>query len=114
MLLTSIVSMLSMTRLRSRAARPSAVAIGLVMVMSLSGCAVGPKYRRPSVPVPPQFKESAAPATQPGAITPIAYSDWWRVVDDPVLDRLERDADAANQDIRVAVASSGQSLDHSR
>src|SRR5207244_7115451 len=58
----------------------------------------------PSVPVPPQFKESAAPATQPGAITPIAYSDWWRVVDDPVLDRLERDADAANQDIRVAVA----------
>ncbi len=104
MLLTRLVPMLSMTRLRNCTARPSAVAIGLVMVMSLSGCAVGPKYRRPSVPVPPQFKESAAATTPVSAIAPIAYSDWWRVFDDPVLDRLEKDADAANQDIRVAVA----------
>jgi multidrug efflux system outer membrane protein len=38
------------------------------------------------------------------AIPPIAYSDWWRVFEDPVLDRLEQEAGAANQDIRVAVA----------
>src|SRR5437867_6544084 len=88
MLLTRLVSMISMSRLRNCAARPGTLAIGLVMVMSLSGCALGPKYRRPSVPVPAQFKESDAPASQPGAITPIAYSDWWRVLDDTVLDRL--------------------------
>jgi multidrug efflux system outer membrane protein len=81
------------------------VAIGLVMVMSLSGCAVvGPKYRRPSAPVPSQFKESGAPTSPVSTIPPIAYSDWWRVFEDPVLDRLEREAGAANQDIRVAVA----------
>jgi multidrug efflux system outer membrane protein len=39
-----------------------------------------------------------------GAIPAIAYNDWWRVFDDPVLDRLEREAAAANQDIRVAVS----------
>jgi multidrug efflux system outer membrane protein len=81
------------------------VAIGLVMVMSVSGCAVvGPTYRRPSVAVPSQFKESGAPTRQVSAIPPIAYSDWWRVFEDPVLDRLEQEAGAANQDIRVAVA----------
>jgi multidrug efflux system outer membrane protein len=81
------------------------VAIGLVMVMSLSGCAVvGPTYRRPSAPVPAQFKESGVPTSPVSTIPPIAYSDWWRVFEDPVLDRLEQEAGAANQDIRVAVA----------
>src|ERR1700681_3965937 len=84
--------------------RSSAVAIGLVLVMSVSGCAVGPKYQRPSAPVPSQFKESAAPTTPGSATTPIAYIDWWRVFDDPVLDGLEKEAGTANQDIRVAVA----------
>jgi multidrug efflux system outer membrane protein len=84
--------------------RPRSLAIGLLTVTSVSGCAVGPKYQRPSAPVPPQFKESAAPTAQGGATTPIAYNDWWRVFGDPVLDRLEQDAGAANQDIRVAVA----------
>jgi multidrug efflux system outer membrane protein len=84
--------------------RPRSLAIGLLTVTSLSGCAVGPKSQRPSAPVPPQFKESAAATAQGAATTPIAYSDWWRVFGDPVLDRLEQDAGAANQDIRVAVA----------
>jgi multidrug efflux system outer membrane protein len=76
----------------------SAVAL---MLLSLAGCMVGPKYRRPAAPVPPQFKEGG----RPDSVTPeIAYSDWWRVFNDSYLDRLERDADAANQDIKLAVA----------
>src|SRR3984893_1600392 len=109
MLPTRFVSMtLSMTRLQIFTARSSAAAIGLLMVLSLSGCAVGPKYQRPSAPVPSQFKESAAPATQASATTPIAYNDWWRAFDDAVLDGLEKEADAANQDIQVAVARGDQ------
>jgi multidrug efflux system outer membrane protein len=69
-----------------------------------SGCAVGPKYHRASAPVPTRFKESAATSTQGSGITSIAYKDWWRVFDDPVLADLEKQADAANQDIRTAVA----------
>src|SRR5216683_2067325 len=105
MRLTRFVPMtLSLTRVRISAARSSAVAIGLVMVMSLSGCAVGPKYQRPSAPVPTQFKESTSPATQGAATPPIAYNNWWLVFNDPTLNQLESDADSANQDIRVAVA----------
>src|SRR5712664_3873690 len=95
---------LSMTRLRMSAARSSTAAIGLVTLISISGCALGPRYQPPVAPVPSQFKESGTTATQVSAIPPIAYSDWWRVFDDPVLDRLEQEAVAANQDIRVAMA----------
>ena len=84
--------------------RSNAAVIGLLPVVLLSGCAVGPKYHPPTVPVPAHFKESAPPTIDTRAITPIAYSDWWRVFNDPALDRLEQDADAANQDIRIAVA----------
>jgi multidrug efflux system outer membrane protein len=105
MLRTRFVSMTSsLTRLRSSAARSSTVAIGIVMAMSLTGCAVGPKYQRPTAPVPAQFKESNAPATQGQGTPPIAYNNWWLVFNDPTLDQLENDADSANQDIRVAVA----------
>jgi multidrug efflux system outer membrane protein len=82
----------------------AAAAVGLGMLMALSGCAVGPKYQRPTAPVPTQFKESSAPTTESAATPPIAYSNWWLVFNDPTLDQLEKDADAANQDIRIAVA----------
>jgi len=84
--------------------RSTAVAIGVLPVMLFSACAVGPKYQRPAVPVPPQFKEFAPQASQGSATSPIAYADWWREFNDAVLDRLEQDAVAANQDIRIAVA----------
>jgi multidrug efflux system outer membrane protein len=76
------------------------VAVVLALV-SLAGCTVGPKYHQPVPPVPAHFKEGGTPDSG----TPdIAYSDWWRVFNDPELARLETEADAANQDIRLAVA----------
>src|SRR5712672_143719 len=72
-----------------------------IAVISLAGCMVGPKYHQPVPPVPAQFKEGGSADSG----TPdIAYSDWWRVFHDPDLARLETDADAANQDIRLAMA----------
>ena len=69
--------------------------------LSVTGCMVGPKYHQPIPPAPTQFKEGATPDSG----TPdIAYSDWWRVFKDPDLARLESEADAANQDIKLAVA----------
>jgi multidrug efflux system outer membrane protein len=70
-------------------------------LFSMAGCMVGPKYHHPVPPVPANFKEGGTPDSG----TPdIAYSDWWRAFDDPALSRLETDADAANQDIKLAVA----------
>ncbi len=98
----SITSTVMHTRLFTL--RSIGMEVGLLTVLALSGCAVGPKYQRPSAPVPTQFKESNPSATQ-GAGTPsIAYSNWWLVFNDPTLNHLESDADSANQDIRVAVA----------
>jgi outer membrane protein, multidrug efflux system len=62
---------------------------------------VGPKYHQPVPPVPAHFKEGGTPDSSTPAI---AYSNWWRVFKDSELDRLEAEADAANQDVRVAVA----------
>jgi multidrug efflux system outer membrane protein len=76
----------------------AALALGTFFI---SGCMVGPKYHKPMAPIPTQFKEGGAP----DAGTPqIAYSDWWRVFNDSELSHLETDADAANQDIKLAVA----------
>jgi multidrug efflux system outer membrane protein len=95
---------LGMARHRISVARSSAVAIGMVMAMSLPGCTVGPKYQRPTAPVPAQFKESNAPATHGAGTSAIAYNNWWLVFNDSTLDQLESEADSANQDIRIAVA----------
>src|SRR6202166_433436 len=72
-----------------------------IAAFSFAGCVVGPKYHQPVPPVPPQFKEGGTPDSGTPAI---AYSDWWRVFNDPELDRLEKEADAANQDIKLAVS----------
>src|SRR5260370_38906040 len=76
------------------------VALALTL-FSLAGCMVGPKYHQPVPPVPASFKEGGTADSGP---PDIAYSDWWRVFNDPELARLETAADAANQDIRLAVA----------
>ena len=70
----------------------------------LSGCMVGPDYRRPPAPVPVAFKE------QPGwkMATPqdaAAKGDWWTVFGDPLLDRLERQVDIGNQTLREQAAA---------
>lgn len=69
----------------------------------LSGCTVGPNYRRPAVPTAPSYQEphvNAAGATPPA----IAWSNWWTIFNDPVLDNLEGQAADANRDIRIALA----------
>jgi outer membrane protein, multidrug efflux system len=76
----------------------AAVALGIVW---LSGCMVGPKYHQPTPPVPSQFKEDG---TSDSGTPEIAYSDWWRVYKGAELSRLETEADAANQDIKLAMA----------
>src|SRR4029077_13238863 len=76
-------------------------AVVAMAIFSLAGCVVGPKYHQPVAPVPAHFKEGGTPDSG----TPdIAYSDWWRVFNDPELARLDTEADAANQDIRLAIA----------
>ena len=68
----------------------------------LSACRVGPNYRPPAVPVPPSFSGDGVAEPAAGSAS-IGAGDWWKVFQDPQLDALERETDAANTDIKVAV-----------
>jgi outer membrane protein, multidrug efflux system len=72
-------------------------------VALLAGCTVGPNYHRPPVPVAPAWEEPHD-QTAAAATPDIAWSNWWTVFHDPVLDNLETQASDANRDIRIAVA----------
>lgn len=76
----------------------------LVVLALLSACTVGPDYVRPSAPVPAAFKESegwkVAEPKQAASGAP-----WWSVYNDPTLDRLERQVDVNNQNLKLAEAS---------
>jgi len=73
------------------------------LIAPLSACAVGPNYRPPTLP-PSAARPFAS--TQPAAATsePLP-ANWWRLYDDPVLDRLVGEALVKNQDLKVAAAN---------
>jgi len=67
-----------------------------LLLLLLAGCAVRPDYQRPPVELPAAWKESAPRFVEDGR--------WWRIYDDPVLDRLVEEALAQNSDVLVAAA----------
>ena len=72
-----------------------------VGISLLAGCTVGPNYHRPPVATAPAFQE---PQTQSAPRADIAWTNWWTVFSDPVLNDLEAQATNANRDIRIAIA----------
>src|ERR1700722_4798644 len=69
----------------------------------LSGCAVGPDYRRPTTPHIDSFKEARdwKPAQPSDALE---RGHWWTLFEDPVLDELEDAIEPANQSLHLAEA----------
>ncbi|PLX89010.1 MAG: hypothetical protein C0618_02510 [Desulfuromonas sp.] len=75
----------------------------LLLTLLLAGCVVGPDYQRPEMDVPVAYKSDASwKEAEPKAA--LAKGAWWTVYGDPLLDDLEQQAIAANQDLRVALA----------
>lgn len=71
--------------------------------LALSGCMVGPNYVSPAPNQPAQvpFSQAGAPGFTPAE----PPADWWRLFNQPVVDRLVGEALAANTDLRVAAAN---------
>jgi multidrug efflux system outer membrane protein len=65
-----------------------------------SACAVGPKYQRPEVATPKEYRFAIGPQEAAS----IADLPWWEVFQDPELEALIREALASNQDLRLAAA----------
>ncbi|MFX1734131.1 efflux transporter outer membrane subunit [Paraburkholderia sp. A1RI_3L] len=79
-----------------------AVAVALV-VATLGACSFAPPYHAPATAIPTHFKE-AGPWQTARPADRIERDGWWRVFNDPVLDRLEPQVAAANPDVAAAVA----------
>jgi multidrug efflux system outer membrane protein len=74
----------------------------LPAALLLAGCAVGPDFRRPEVPVPPDFRGQAPDAP----VSPESLGDlaWAQIFQDETLQALIRTALVENYDFQVAVA----------
>lgn len=77
----------------------------LLMLMPLlaGACAMGPDYQRPDTPAlaAGSFQTTVAGTTT----TADPSAPWWRLYDDPALDKLVKQALAANTDLRIARAN---------
>src|ERR1700745_4238152 len=86
----------------SRVHRLIGVSTTLAVGLSLTACTVGPNYKPPPAPVPPAFQGTTT-SEPPAGSASIGAGDWWQVFHDPELDALEKQADAANTDIKIAI-----------
>jgi outer membrane protein, multidrug efflux system len=72
--------------------------LSLIALLILSGCMLGPDYKRPETALPVAYGE-AAPA---GELK--VQQAWWMLYNDPLLGKLVEDAFAHNTDLYVAIA----------
>jgi multidrug efflux system outer membrane protein len=74
--------------------------ITFVLALLLTGCPVGPNYRRPDATPPSDFYgQQQVPEAESLADLP-----WWEVFADPVLQRLVTEAVQSNYDLRIAIS----------
>jgi len=77
-------------------------------VAALTGCAVGPNYKRPAVSVPGTYRGSTtadattAPTTAQTSAASLGDEKWWEVFQDKELQSLIRTALNNNYDVRIA------------
>ncbi|MDR3554997.1 MAG: efflux transporter outer membrane subunit [Syntrophobacteraceae bacterium] len=76
----------------------------LLLTVMLSGCMVGPDYRRPAVEMPKAFHYEQKDALD------TANTAWWKEFHDPVLDCLIVEALANNKSVKAAAANVEQAV----
>ena|SRR5580698_4126192 len=77
--------------------------LGILAVLVVeSSCMMGPKYKRPAVDVPQEYR---APAPEQAAqASSLGNEQWWQVYQDPALTQLIHTAIGKNYDMRIAAA----------
>ena len=74
----------------------------------LTGCAVGPRYAKPTTPTAPEYKEVPPnwKAAQPN--DQIARGKWWEIFQDSQLNGLEEQINVSNQNLKAAQSQYAQ------
>jgi multidrug efflux system outer membrane protein len=70
-------------------------------LMLLTGCTVGPNYKRPTIAAPDAYR-GLAPDAAPQTAASFGDEKWWTVFDDQQLQALIRKAIVQNYDVRIA------------
>jgi outer membrane protein, multidrug efflux system len=86
---------------------PSRFARLALFSVVLSGCSVGPAYKRPEIPPPPQWHETAGAgdAASPASVASVwPAADWWHGFGSARLDELIAEAERSNDDLAGAIA----------
>jgi multidrug efflux system outer membrane protein len=73
----------------------------LLATAAVVGCAVGPNYKRPVVPVPPRFYGEEAAVAEARSLADLP---WWELFRDPALNALVDEALRNGYDARLAAA----------
>lgn len=74
------------------------------VVLFISGCLVGPNYKRPIVNAPSTFRGLTDAEAANTTSTSLGDQKWWEVFEDQQLQQLIRTALQQNYDVRIAAA----------
>jgi len=87
------------------------IPLAALVLLSLGGCTVGPKYERPSVATPPAYKELTPETSQALGWKTAQPADaalhgkWWEIFNDPELNSLEEQVNVSNQNVAASTAA---------
>ncbi|MGO4763336.1 efflux transporter outer membrane subunit [Cupriavidus sp. 2KB_3] len=84
-------------------------AISLLASLALTGCAVGPDFKRPESSSPDVFQRLQSAQSESRAVDTEFNPDWWTLLNDPLLNALENRLAQDNLDVAAASARLGQS-----
>ena len=70
----------------------------LLLLFALEGCSLAPKYCRPSLDTPTEWRQPVE------ELADSSNEGWWKELGDPTLDALVNEALANNQDLQVTIA----------
>lgn len=76
----------------------------LSAALLLSGCAVGPNYKRPTVAVPTTYRGAVPDSTPQTETISLGDQKWWDIFQDEQLRSLIRTALQQNYDLRIAAS----------
>lgn len=72
------------------------------LALALTGCMVGPNYKRPAVATPQQFRGAPAADTAPATPDSLAETKWFDLFQDDTVKQLVTSALERNFDLRIA------------
>lgn len=93
------------SRARTLAPRALTIAVAAALATVLTGCAVGPDYKRPAAEIPAAYKEAAPGWKVAQPADQHDRGDWWTIYEDPQLNALEDQLNTSNQTIAQFAAA---------